>query len=197
MNKRLYILIVILLISSAVFGQSPTYKDYYVVQAKIIDGDTIPYIPLREVIIFPPRVFKNQRQAMRYRKLVRNVKKVYPYSKLANAKLRRINAHMATLRTEAERKSYAKRQEKILKAEFEQELKSLTLSQGKILIKLIDRETGDTSYDLIRDLKGSLSAFLYQSIAMFFGTSLKTEYDAAGDDRFIEEIIILIDNGQL
>ncbi|MFK5968672.1 MAG: DUF4294 domain-containing protein, partial [Candidatus Marithrix sp.] len=87
--------------------------------------------------------------------------------------------------------------EKELKKEFEDELKNLTMTQGKLLIKLVDRETGKTTYELVKQLRGSLSAFFWQSLAKLFGSNLKTEYDAAGEDKLIEDILIRIDNGQI
>ncbi|MGQ9848142.1 MAG: DUF4294 domain-containing protein, partial [Bacteroidales bacterium] len=99
--------------------------------------------------------------------------------------------------TEEGRKEYLKIAEKKLRADFEDEIKNLTMSEGRLLIKLINRETGKTSYELIKQLKGSFNAFLYQQIARLFGENLKEEYDAKGEDKYIEEIVIRIENGEL
>jgi hypothetical protein len=200
------LIILMLLCCSAGTGFSQAYYyDYkysekdkgYVVNAVVEDGDTIPLIYLREVIIFPTRVFKNKKEAIRYTRLVKNVKKVLPYAKLARSRLYVINQELAKMKNESERKAYIAKADKELRAQFEDELKNLTISQGRLLIKLIDRETGATTYDLVRELKGSFNAFIYQSIAVLFGSSLKYDYDPEGDDQYIEEIVVKIENGQL
>ena len=169
----------------------------YVLYGVIIDGDTLLLSSIEEVYIFPQRKFSSRRQLRRYRRLIRNVKKAYPYAKLAELKLDEISENLQRLETEKEKKDYVKQVEKEIKYEFEDELKKLTITQGRILIKLIDRETGDTSYELVKQLRGSFSAFFWQAIARFFGSNLKSEFDAAGEDRLINEIVILIENGQL
>lgn len=168
-----------------------------VVPGLVVDGDTLPHVRMREIIVFPPRVFENRRQQRRYTRLVRYVKKVYPYAVTANQTLRDIDEHLATLDSERERKAYVDQAEEELRAEFEQDLRELTITQGMILIKLIDRETGETSYELVKELRGSLSAFFWQGIARLFGSNLKAEYDKEGDDAMIEEIVVKIENGQL
>ena len=169
----------------------------YVLYGVIIDGDTLLLSSIEEVYIFPQRKFSSRRQLRRYRRLIRNVKKAYPYAKLAELKLDEISENLQRLETEKEKKDYVKQVEKEIKYEFEDELKKLTITQGRILIKLIDRETGDTSYELVKQLRGSFSAFFWQAIARLFGSNLKSEFDAAGEDRLINEIVILIENGQL
>lgn len=104
---------------------------------------------------------------------------------------------LRTIESKVKRKKYIKKVEKQLMAEFEGELKKLTIKQGIILIKLIDRETGNTSYDLVKELRGSFSAFLWQSLARLFGSNLKLQYDPNGRDAMIEEIVQLIENGQI
>jgi hypothetical protein len=103
--------------------------------------------------------------------------------------LKEINDYKAQLSSETERKAYTKAEEKKLKKQFEGELKNLTISQGQILIKLIDRETGHTSYDLVKELRGTLQAFFWQGLARVFGSNLKTEYDSLNTDKAIEAII--------
>jgi len=166
-------------------------------ETKIIATDTIPHITLREVSVVPIWKFKNKRQRTHYSRLVINVKKTLPYARLASQRLREIDAHMQTLPTEKERKVYLKKAEKEMFAEFEKPLRHFTFSQGRLLIRLIDRETGDTSYNLIKEYKGGFSAFFWQSVARIFGSNLKADYDAQGDEKMIEHIIILIDNGML
>lgn len=198
MRKLIFIFTFFLLLTTAVSAQEkPVAKNGFFTKTIIIDGDTIPLIEIRQVLIFPQFIFKNKRQAVKYDRLVYNVKKVYPYAKLAGAKLREIDANLALIKTESLRKFYVKEEERKLKEEFEEDLKKLTISQGRILIKLIDRETGNTTYQLVKELRGSFSAFIWQTLARIFGSDLKAEYDPNGDDKKIEMIIQLIENGQL
>ncbi|TLX74956.1 DUF4294 domain-containing protein [Labilibacter sediminis] len=164
---------------------------------KLIEGDTLPHVVLKEVQIIPPWTFKNKRQYRRYSKLVINVKKTLPYARLAQKRINEISVSLDTIKGEKNRKKFVKQKEKELFNEFEQPLKKLTFSQGRMLIKLIDRETGDTSYELIKELKGGFSAFMWQSVARIFGSNLKSEFDSEGDDAMIEHIILMIDNGML
>jgi len=169
----------------------------YVLYGVIIDGDTLLLSSIDEVYIFPLRKFNSAKDLRRYRRLIRNVKKAYPYAKLAKKKLDEIEANFMKLKTEKARKDYIKQVEKEIKYEYEDELKKLTITQGRILIKLIDRETGETSYELVKELRGSFSAFFWQALARLFGSNLKSEFDAQGEDKLINEIVILIENGQL
>ncbi|HET6245302.1 MAG TPA: DUF4294 domain-containing protein [Bacteroidia bacterium] len=167
------------------------------VMAKVIDGDTLAIITLKEFSVYSPRVFKTEKEANKYGRLLRDVKAAYPYSKIASEKLKEYNTALKGFKTERERKEFLKVAEIQMKAEFENDLKNLTIRQGRILIKLIDRETGNSSYDLVKDLKGTFSAFMWQSIARLFGSSLKDRYNADEDDKMIEEIIILIEKGDV
>jgi hypothetical protein len=108
-----------------------------------------------------------------------------------------VNAHLLTLETEEEQKEYLKQAEQELLDKYTEDLKRLTITQGKILIKLVYRETGATSYDLVEFYRGRFSAFFWQALARLFGSNLKLEYDPYGEDRLIEEIVILIEHGQL
>lgn len=163
----------------------------------ILIGDSLPMIMLDEVVVYPPRTFRNKRQRLRYSRLVRNVRIVLPYASIAGKELREIDKKLGDITEKKDRRKYIKEAEKKLFAEFEGELRNLTFTQGRLLIKLIDRETGDTTYDLVRELKGKLSAFFWQGVARLFGSDLKSEYDAAGKDIAIEEIILLIHAGLL
>ena len=129
--------------------------------------------------------------------MIYNVKKAYPWAKLAGEKLAQVEEHMIALETEKEQREYMKVVEKELLKDYKEDLKKLTITQGRILIKLVDRETGDTSYELVRELRGKISAVFWQALARLFGSNLKSEYDPDGEDRLIEEIVILIENGQL
>jgi len=194
---KLFLLVGLVLLGLRASGQDPVSKDNIILRQRIVNGDTLPHINLEEVAVVPPYRFKSKRQVKRYSKLVRNVKVTLPYARMAAAKLQRINDELATIEGEKARKKFLKEAEKELFDEFEKPLSKLTFSQGRMLIKLIDRETGDTSYALIKEYKGGFTAFFWQSVARMFGSNLKSEYDEAGDDRMIEHIIILIDNGML
>jgi hypothetical protein len=163
----------------------------------VVDGDTVLVSDISEVVVFPSHEFKNKWQWMRYRRLVKNIKKVYPYAKLAKKKYDEVSANLLTMETEKEQKEYLKQVEQELKDEFEDDLKKLTISQGRILLKLIDREIGETSYDLLKEFRGTFTAFFWQTIAKLFGNNLKAGFDAEGEDKLINEIIVLIDHGLL
>ncbi len=160
-------------------------------------GDTIPSIQLREVEIISLRIPKTKSGRRRLTRLVYNVKKVYPFAKLAGIKLRQYDYLLSKAKNDRERKKIMKKAEKEIKAEYGKPLENLTFSQGKILIKLIDRETGNTSYDLVKDLRGSFTAFFYQTFARLWGYNLKVKYDPEGEDRQIEAIVRMIETGRL
>jgi len=174
-----------------------TTQDIYVARAVVIDGDTLWVADLDEVYIFPTKKFKSRRERRKYTRLIYNVKKAYPWAKLAGDKLAEVEVHLMSLETEKEQKDYMKLVEKELLKDYKKDLKKLTVTQGRILIKLVDRETGDTSYELVRELRGKISAVFWQALARLFGSNLKSEYDGEGEDRLIEEIVVLIENGQL
>ncbi len=163
----------------------------------IINGDTIPTVYLVGVEIVAPLSPEAAARQQAYLKLRRDIIRVYPYAKLASTKLKYINDQVATMTNERQKKRFIKETERELKDQFEQELKKLTLTQGRILIKLIDRETGSSSYSLVKELRGSLQAFFWQGLARLFGSNLKTEYEAEGQDQMIEQIVRQIESGQL
>ena len=169
----------------------------FTVKTRVVGGDTIPYYSLNTIPIYGERTFKNKRQAKKYGRLKRYVVKVYPYAQVAGEMLRHFDDTMRLMKSESKKKRYIKKIEKELKEEFTGELKKLTIKQGIILVKLIDRETGNTSYDLIKELRGSFSAFVWQSLARLFGSNLKLEYDPNGEDQMIEEIVQMIERGQI
>ena len=162
------------------------------VKLVIVDSDTLPQIQIDEVFIVAPFPFKNKRQRRRYTRLVRDIKKVYPYAQLANKVLKDLEKSLDTITNKRLQKQHIKQADKALKKRYGNELKRLTIRQGRILIKLIDRETGSTSYELIKDLKGGFSAFMWQSLARLFGENLKADYDADGEDKMIEHILLRI-----
>ncbi|HLN54049.1 MAG TPA: DUF4294 domain-containing protein [Lentimicrobium sp.] len=167
-----------------------------VVKAKIVDGDTIPMLDLPTVRIKGFKIYRTPSEQRRYDRLVRNVKKVYPYAKLAGIKLREYDAMMAGL-TEKQQKKLYKKAEEELKAEFGEELKKLTVTQGHILLKLVDREVGNPTYNIVKELRGTFIAFFWQNIGRLFGYNLKEEYDPQGKDREIEMIVQMIESGTI
>jgi hypothetical protein len=171
--------------------------DYTVVRAKVENADTIAIVELNEITIRSFPIFKARRDLRAHTKLVRNVKKVYPYAKLAGILLNKYEVILTEAESNRERKKIIKQAEEELQAQFGDDLRDMTFSQGKILIKLVDRETGETSYDLVKELRGGFSAFFYQTFARIFGYNLKTTYDPEGEDRKIEHIVQMIETGQI
>ena len=194
MQKRILIIFLVLFSRILVFSQDTTRT---VKPTQIIEGDTIALVDVAPVIIFPPAVFQNKRASARYSKLIYNVKKVYPYAKLAGKQLSVYKSIMDTIPTEKARKLFIKKSEKELQQQFGDEIKDLTFSQGKILIKLIYRETGNSTFDIVKQLRGSFTAFIWQTMARIFGYDLKANYDPAGDDQAIEQIVLMIEAGAI
>ncbi len=171
----------------------------FILQKVKRDGVTLPEVEIKEVDVMAPAATTKARKSdfRKYDRLVYNIKKVYPYARIVRKRLQKVNEEIMNITDEKERKRYLKGVEKQVFAEYEGDIKQLTISQGKILIKLIDRETRNTSFDLIREYRGKISAAFWQGIARIFGTNLKEEYDPYGDDILIEVIINEIDAGTL
>ncbi len=191
------LLFILIILPARLCAQEGSKDDYYIMRARIIDGDTILVSDLPEVNIYSSYRPKNRWDYWKYRRLVRNVKITYPYAKLAASKLKDIDTNLASIKSEKKRKEYIKISEKKLMDDFEDDIKNLTITQGRILLKLIDRETGNTTYLILQDLKGNFSALFWQTIARVFGSNLKSEYDPLGEDKLIEQIVMMIDAGQL
>jgi hypothetical protein len=194
MRKAILIFISAIVCQFIAFSQDTTKT---AAPVQIVEGDTITLIDVKPVVIFPPVVFQSRRESARYDKLVYNVKKVYPYAKLAGQRLAVYNAIMDTIPTESARKLFIKKAEKELQNQFGDEIKDLTFSQGKILIKLVYRETGNSTFDLVKQLRGGFTAFIWQTMARIFGYDLKTDYDPAGSDQAIEQIVLMIEAGAI
>jgi len=172
-------------------------KDMHLLRAEEVDGETLASIELQEVVIFPEIEFDNRRKYRKYQKMIRDLKKVYPYAQKAKYKLIKMEREFRKLESEKARRRYVKTVEKELKNEFKDDIKHMTITQGRLLLKLIDRETGNTSYHLLEELKGNFSAFFWQTIARVFGHDLKAEYDPDGRDWMIERIVTLIEHNQI
>lgn len=139
----------------------------------------------------------NPLQKARYDKLQKKVIKTYPYAKAASDVMRTYEALCVHITDPSQQKALLDKAESHLMNQFEKDLRSMTVSEGVILVKLIDRQTGETGYELLRELKGKFSAFMWQSIARVFGQNLKDDYDAAGEDVWIENIVALIEDGTI
>jgi hypothetical protein len=177
---------------SPLFAQKDSAR--ITVNVEIIGKDTLPVMVLNsyDLIEKPdPNAIKKLNEINR---LYANVNKVLPYARVAKVTLDEINEHITHIESEHEKKVYIKGMEKEMKERFEKELKNLTITQGRILIKLIDRETGETSYQLVKDLRGTLTATFWQGMAHLFGSNLKVTYDSLGEDRAVEQIIRQIDS---
>lgn len=160
-------------------------------------GEMIPSFYYADFYVFKKLVFKNPREARKYYKIANNIKKVYPIAVDIQKTVNRTIAHLDSLPTKREKDAYMKQAEKDLKAAYYPKLKMLTFSQGKLLIKLVDRQCNQTGYELIKTYMGGFKAGFYNAFASLFGASLKKEYDAECDDRLTERAIILIESGQL
>lgn len=201
-HARIYLLLLIL-VTSVSFSQESDHvtvpatspKLQLRVHAEIYHGDTIPSIRFQDVYVYADYIYKDKKQYEAWTRTKYNVKKVYPYAILAAAKLKEYNRVMEKM-DEKTRKAYLKVVERQLKDEFEEPMKNLSMTQGKILLKLIDRETGNTSYELVKGLRGDFQAFMWQSVARLFGSNMKSEYDPTGEDVMIERAIKLIEAGQ-
>ncbi|MDR1866391.1 MAG: DUF4294 domain-containing protein [Bacteroidales bacterium] len=173
-------------------------NEQVVMRVTVENGDTVYLAVLKELEVRAPRVFKSKADERAFWRLVYHVKKTYPYAKLAGVKLGELNEHYLRLNSEKQRKSYSKQVEKELMSEFEGELRKLTFTQGRILLRLVDRETGNTTYEILKEFRGSFSAVFWQTVAKLFGANLKSQYNPSeGEDKTIEQIIRQIEAGYL
>lgn len=176
---------------------SPTFVPMVHIGKAKVGSDSIQYVRTNKIYIFPPMEFKNDKQRQAYNRLVANIKKVLPLAKECNQIILETGAYLQTIPTKKERDAHMKAVEKGLKEEYTPRIKKLTYSQGKLLIKLIDRETHSTGYELIQAFLGPVRAGFYQAFAWVFGASLKKRYDPKGTDRLVERIVLQVEAGQL
>jgi hypothetical protein len=186
-------------------GQKDTLKNrndtlpdkFYLLQNVKRDGISMPEVEIKEVtVVARPRLARKS-DYRKYERLILNLKRVYPYALLVRYRLQEVNREVENLKTEKQKKEYLKTVEKDVFAEYEDDMRQMTITQGRLLIKLIDRETQNTSYELIKEYRGKLTAAFWQGIARIFGSNLKDEYDPYGEDALIERIIMEIDAGRL
>jgi hypothetical protein len=202
--KRLPAIILFALLFVTAYGQKgdtvppdTAQSILHILKTATYDGQTYPLVELKEIVIVD-RMPRNVRfDYRRHARLVYNVRRVYPYALIVRNEFGRINRLLATMPDEKDQRNFLQQYEKDLFQSYEGDMKKLTFTQGKILIKLIDRETQITSYDLIRQYRGKFSATFWQSIARIFGANLKTSYDAAGEDYLIEQVVREIEAGRL
>ena len=161
------------------------------------DGDSITQVKFYTLRVYPTMVFKSSRQQRAYYKLIRDVKRTLPLAKTINHIIIETYEYMQTLPPGKAREEHMKRVEKGLKTQYTPQMKKLTYAQGKLLIKLVDRECNQTSYELVKAFIGPFKAGVYQTFASIFGASLKKEYDPEGDDAMTERIILMVESGQL
>ena len=200
MKRTIFILFLFLFLfiprtkSQIVQESHPAYKHFY---HAVIDNDTVLVIELRTFHVFPPEKFKDKKQEKFYWKTVRDVKKTLPYAKLIYSILIETYEYMETLPDDKAREEHMKKMEKEVFQQYKPVLKKFTLSQGKMLIKLINRECNQSSYELIKAFLGSFRANFWQLFGKIFGASLKTDWDPEGEDKTIERICILVEQGSL
>ena len=161
------------------------------------DGEEIPWYEIATVYIFPQLVFSNAAEARRYYQIANHIKKVYPIAVQISYDVKHHIAHLDSLEEKKDRDTYMKAMEKELKKKYTPVCKKLTLTQGKLLIKLIDRQCDQTAFKLVRSYMGSFKATFYNTFASIFGASLKKQYDPEVDDRLTERCILLIESGQM
>ena len=202
--KRIVIIILTLMAALPALCNAPDkendkQKRIFVALATVVNGDTVPTVQLDEVVIYAKRIFPSARKQRKYDKLTRNVIKIYPISKEIKTILVETYLYLQTLPDDKARDEHLEKVEKGVWDQYLPIMKRCTLAQGKLLIKLIDRECNQTSYELIQAFIGGFKAKFYQTFAALFGASLKKEYDPDNDeeDAMIEEIIWMIDNDML
>ena len=165
---------------------------------KVLQGrDSIQYVELNNIYVYPKPVFKNEKQRMAYNRLVYNIKKVLPIAKEVNKIIVETYEYLETLPNKKAKDEHMKLVEKSIKNEYTPRMKKLTYSQGKLLIKLVYRECNSSSYNLVQAFLGPVKAGFYQAFAWAFGASLKKDYDPNGVDRLTERVVLQVEAGQL
>jgi len=203
--RLLTVILFVLIYLVDITGQIDTIKQRtdtlqgrsYLLQRVNRDGVVLPEVTIKEVTVYAHPQFPRKRDFRKYERLVYNLKRVYPYALVVRGRIAEVNAELANFKSEKERREYIKKVEKDVFGKYEGDMRDMTITQGRLLIKLIDRETQNTSYTLIKDYRGKLAAAFWQGIARIFGTNLKEEYDPVGEDALIESILIEIESGRL
>ncbi len=166
--------------------------------SKVIDkGDSIPYMEMSNVYVYPKITFDSKQKQNAYLRLVRNVKKVLPIAKEANQIIVETYEYLETLPNKKARDEHLKLVEKSIVRDYKPKMKKLTYSQGKLLIKLVYRECDSSTYDIVKAVLGPVRAGFWQAFAWCFGASLKKGYDPEGVDRLTERVVLMVEAGQL
>jgi len=191
MNRKLLVAFFFLMLHCSIqsFAQVKTASDTILLGAVVEGRDTIPMVFLEDVEILDRLPKKWVKKQAEFNRLRYNVYKTYPYAVIAAGVLNDVYANMDKIPDEKAKKRYMKTVEKDLKSKFKGELENLTISQGQVLVKLINRQTGRNCYSIIKEVKGGFNAVIYQSVALLFNNNLKKAYDPTGDDRDIEMIV--------
>lgn len=176
---------------------SPTFVPMVKVGKVLVGGDSIQYVELNNVYVYPQPVFKSAKQRARYNRLVYNVKKVLPMAKEVNRIIIETYEYLQTLPDKKARDEHMKRVEEDIKKRYTPRMKKLSYSQGKLLIKLVYRECNSSAYDLIRSFISPVRAGFYQAFAWAFGASLMKKYDPEKTDRLTERVVLMVEAGQL
>jgi len=202
MRKLLYILafIVLFVFANEAKAQKfklPLYYQKFLNIDSLMDNtpDALYFYP--EVNVYPHPERKTNRERRRYEKLVRNFIKVYPYAVEISMVYKNIDDTLGMFSDDEQRRKYLNVREKQIMDQYKPKLKKFTLSQGVLLVKLMDRESGTTAYEIVDELRGSVTAVFWQTFALMFGNSLKQEYDANGDDKEIEYLVRRYNDGTL
>ncbi len=199
MSRKLFIALLLTLLTASLAPlRAQVAQERKIRFAIVVNGDTLPYYHLTEVKVVESGSLLTEQEIRKNKKLIRNVKKMLPYAKIGKQRLDELEKQIAGM-PKRERKAAIKEAEKTLLADFSDELSECTISQGKVLLKLIDRETGRSSYVLVDELRGKLRAGFYQTFARLFGYNLKARYDPKHnkEDNLIERIVLSIERGKL
>ena len=175
---------------------APTFVPMVKVGKTLVDGDSIQYLEMSPVYVYPEPTFKNKRQQQAYLRLVKNVKTVLPLAKQVRQIIIETAEYTETLPPE-ERSAHLKLVEQAIVKEYKPKMKKLTFSQGKLLIKLVDRECHSTAYEAMQAFIGPVRSGMWQAFAWMFGASLKKGYDPEGVDRLTERVVLMVEAGQL
>lgn len=176
---------------------SPVFVPMVKVGKALVDNDSIQYVELNTLYVYPKLTFKDEKQRQAYNRLVANIKKVLPIAKEVNSIIVETYEYLQTLPDKKSKDEHIKRVEKGIRKEYTPRMKKLTYSQGKLLIKLVYRECNSSSYQLIQAFLGPIRAGFYQAFASLFGASLTKKYDPEGVDKYTERIVRQVEAGQI
>ena len=199
--KRLIFILSLLCFAMTSWAQQdfgdPTFVPTVKVGKVLIDGDSVQYVEMSPVYVSPEPTFKNKRQQQAYVRLVRNVKKVLPIAKEVRQILIETAEYLETIPTKKEKDEHMKRVEAAIVKEYKPRMKKLTFAQGKLLIKLVDRECNSTAYEAMKAFIGPVRSGMWQAFAWMFGASLKKGYHPEGVDKLTERVVLMVEAGQI